>query len=713
MKATKRNTGTVRPHIGKLCVKPKFLIAPLLLQYLTFIGGCLISETPYCQSLKDKEINIDQFIQSLFSQPSDDLNYEDLYEVLYQYYTTPLELNTASREEVESLHLLSISQIDHFFSHLHQYGPLLSIYELQAIPEFDIPIIHSLLPFVTIVPKSKSVSPQGIYRSAIGEGNTYFMFRAERIIEKKKGYETGKYLGSPEKFYGRFRSNHTKDYSLGFTMEKDAGEKIMWNNHTHTFGPDFFSYHFCLYNRGRIKAAVAGDYLLQFGQGLLLGAGLRFGKSAEPVTSVKRNNLGIRPYTSALEEGFFRGGAVTWKLHDKAELTGFYSGKRIDGNLQNADTTENEKYITGIQYSGYHRTESELENKSVVKEKIYGGNFSIMLFKQKFHLGLTAIHTAYGKLLQKTPQPYNLYEFRGMNNTVAGIDFNFLLKNFNIFGEYGASASRGTGMLTGLIASITSYLELALLMRKYDRNFHSFYGNAFGENSRNINETGIFWGLKIHPFQRWKLTSFYDRFFFPWLRYQADGPSEGEDAQVRISYTPTKKTVLYGQYHLQKRDKNIKNDFVMNALMPATKKNFLLHLEYLSNEKLSFQTRIQFTTYKHMNQTTYGYYIMQELSWSYLWIKAGTRFALFDTDDYNNRQYTYEKNVFSAFSIPQLSGRGTRFYILAQFKISKKTDIWLRYSRTTYYNVTSTGSYNEEISGNKNTTVTFQIRYKL
>jgi hypothetical protein len=93
-------------------------------------------------------------------------------------------------------------------------------------------------------------------------------------------------------------------------------------------------------------------------------------------------------------------------------------------------------------------------------------------------------------------------------------------------------------------------------------------------------------------------------------------------------------------------------------------------------------------------------------------LKMGGRIALFDTEDFENRQYVYEKNVLWAFSIPNYYGQGMRYYLLAQWKASDKFTFWARWARTVYTDRDVTGSGLQEILGNRITETNFQMRYQ-
>lgn len=114
--------------------------------------------------------------------------------------------------------------------------------------------------------------------------------------------------------YARFRLNRPHEFSFGLTLEKDAGERLVWSPHTNQYDADFWSFHAMLYNQGKFEKIVVGDFQLQYGQSLVFGSGFSIGKGAETITTIRRNNTGLRPYTSVLETGFFRGAAFTYSL---------------------------------------------------------------------------------------------------------------------------------------------------------------------------------------------------------------------------------------------------------------------------------------------------------------------------------------------------------------------------------------------------------------
>ena len=659
-----------------------------------------------------QEIDLEDFAEQRFQVQDEDISYEDLYESLLLFYTNPLNLNSAEKADLASLYILSPAQINAFFEYRENVGKLISLYELQAIPEWDVPTIRDLLPFVSITEIQDS---RPFMTRLLNEENNYLLLRYTRTLQESEGYQReddSGYLGDRNTVYGRFRVSHSDDFSLGITFEKDAGEQFNLDPKQNQHGFDFYSYHFAIQNKGKLKNLVVGDYQMQFGQGLVYGAGFGAGKGAETINTIKRNSTGIKPYTSVLETGFFRGAGATIDL-GALEVTGFASYLAQDANLQN-DTTYSdfEEFVNSIQQTGFHRTSSELDAKNSIKEFSTGMALEYHI-KHQFSIGATGLYSQFSRPLQKRPNNYNQYEFSGDQNFIGSLYSNFNYQNLVLFGEMAQSKSGGLGAVAGVLLSLTPQLDFSWSYRNYDKDFHSFYGNAFGEGSRIINETGTYWGLSYRPSRKYKFSAYFDKFTFPWLRFRVDAPSSGFEYLGRFTYKPSRSIQMYAQFRQENKELSITSgDGALSQLTETSKKNYIINLDYAIGRTFSFKSRVQGSSYTEANETTHGLAILQDVNVSFWKMKLSTRFALFDTDDYNNRQYIYEKDVLYAFSIPAYSGIGTRTYLLAQYNVSRSLTLWARYSLFDYTDRDTVGSGLNKIQNDKRADFKFMLRYK-
>lgn len=662
------------------------------------------------QGLYKQEIDLQELIENIFATQELDINYNDLYETFLQFYTNPINLNNTSKEELRSLYILSEIQITNYTNYVESNGALISTYELQAIPDFDLTSIRKLLPFVTTT--STSTDQRPLFKRITTEKNNYLFLRYEQTIQTKKGYQDSVgYLGSSGKFYSRFRVSKSKDFSIGFTAEKDAGEELVWNTANKQYGMDFYSFHFQVQNKGRLKNLIVGDYRLQLGQGLVLNSGFNIGKGSETIATARKYNLGAMPYTSVLESGYFRGAAVTYNF-GSIDLTGFISSIQNDANIQNDTTlTDVDEFISALQNTGFHRTEKELANMNQIQESNYGGSIQFNTNNQNFQFGAVFLQTHYEKPLIRPSNYYNGFEFNGTKNRTGSMFGSYQWQNINFFGELAMSSSSGIGGVAGTMISLTHQLDMAIVARHYDKEFHSFYGSGFGENTRNINETGIYWGIKYQPAHNVKISAYYDKFSFPWLKFRVKSPSEGYEYLIKAEYAFSKTIKVYAQFRQENKELNHREEtLILDRVLNGVKKNYVFNADYATGDNLSFKSRVQSSSYAYNGITTKGYAVMQDITATIRKFKFSGRYALFQTDNYENRQYVYEKDVLYAFSIPAYNGIGTRAYLLLQYKLSNHWQFWIRYANTYFQDRDIIGSGSELIINNRKSDIKLQVK---
>jgi CHASE2 domain-containing sensor protein len=110
------------------------------LKYAAVLAGLLLARLGAAQEFPRRAPALDRLAQELFAEiQSDQVPYEDLYGTLLNYYQSPLNLNTASPEELRALPLLTEQQVAALLQHRQATGPLLSVYELQAVPGMCVP----------------------------------------------------------------------------------------------------------------------------------------------------------------------------------------------------------------------------------------------------------------------------------------------------------------------------------------------------------------------------------------------------------------------------------------------------------------------------------------------------------------------------------------------------------------------------------------------
>jgi hypothetical protein len=661
---------------------------------------CIIAVKAKGQNVKKPEVELDNFILKLAPLQTEDLNYEEIYENLYALYQNPIDINRADVNELRTIFFLTEIQIKNIIEHKNKFGDFLSLYELQAVEGLNNEDIKNILPFIYLKEKYLKNSLKNIKPT-----EHYFVFRADQTLEKSKAFSSDSlkanspYAGSAKRFYTRYRMSHPKDYSLGFISEKDPGEKNFF---------DYATFHLQLQNKGMVKNLVVGDYLMQFGQGLIFSAGFAPGKGNEPVYSTRRSNIGIKPYNSIIENGSFRGAATTIKVKN-IEFTAMAASNKRDASVKISD--DQEEFFSSILTGGFHRTETEIANKNILKEQNLGANILYKL--SNLQVGFSGLASFFDKSFQKRPDPYNKNEFIGKANYILGPNLSLSWQNFNFFGEAARSSSGGYGYIAGLVGSLNAKTEWALNIRNYQPNFHTFYGSAFAEGSRNINEKGIYTGLKYTIKKGLVVSGFYDSFRFPWLKFGVDIPSQGYDYQLRISRQPNKIKNHYLAFHHETKQKNAPNNINnINSIKDYYRNQLIFGNEYIYKQFYKFQTKIQYNNYQFKGlKKSNGVAIIQDFEGKIKKFQYKTRVAYFNTDDYDSRVYAYENDVLYAVSFPAYYGKGFRYYVVAKIPIYKKIDAWIRLARTNVLDRAVIGSGNDQINDNKKTDLKVQLKY--
>ena len=667
-------------------------------------------------------LDIQQLMERLFPVQEEEVDYEALYELLTELYQNPLDINRVSGEELAGTYLLSPPQIQAFLDHRSQSGVFLSLYELQSLPHWDSATLDIVLPFLTL--ETEKSSPKSFLERLRSEENSYLLFRHRRTLELRRGYQndstvnpSSRYLGDQNDLFLRFRIQHAKDFSLGFLLEKDAGEALVWDPKTSRYGFNFASFHHTRYNLGKWKTLSLGDFQASFGQGLVFGAGFSLGKGAETVPTVRRSTLGILPYTSSLESGFFRGIGITRQL-GSWQSTLLFSSIGKDGRLATQlDAVGNSSQeLTSLSQTGLHRSQSELSTKNQVRETNLGTNIQYQARSGKWSAGINALHTQLSIPWIRNPNRYNQFEFSGRSNTVGSAYFNVSWKNFSFFGESARSSSQGQGTVVGFVSSLSKMVDFSLLWRRNDRHFHSFYATAFAEGTRPINEQGTYLGIQIKPSSKVKLNAYVDFFRFPWLKFRVYAPSQGQEWLVRLSYQPEK--ILHASIQM-KQERKMRNAATEEAisptytLVPILKNQVQANLELGVSPEFSFQSRILWNQVILDQANTQGWMLLQDISFKREKWKLTARMALFDTETFDNRLYAYEHNALGAFAIPAFSGKGSRQYLLVQYRMHPKLTAYFRIAQTRYADREVISSGMQEITGPKQTDTVLVLRYAL
>lgn len=546
-------------------------------------------------------------------------------------------------------------------------------------------------------------------------GKNEFFFRLDKGLETKEGYRflpnedvntptenSSHYLGNELYNSIKYRFHYKDRIQLGFSAEKDAGEQFWGTTHK---GYDFYSFHAQLNDFGKFKTIVVGDFRANFGQGLVLHPEFSTGKSSY-VLNVTPRSSGLKKFSSTDEYNFFRGGGATMHI-GKVELSAFYSNKMIDGDTVNGT-------FTSIIKTGYHRTGSELSKKQTVNQQIAGAN--VTYTNTNVQLGVTAVHTALDKVLSPDKSVYNYFYFAGNTQTSGGIFYRYKWKKLNLFGEAAISDNGAIATLNGFYFSPLSQVSLVVLQRYYSPEYDTFYASSFSETSRINNESGIYLGAEVRPFRRWKLAAYADSYRFPWPKYGVDAPSVGNDYLFQADFVANRHVAMYWRFKYEEKPTNLSTaGTVMPTVVPLEKTSLRYQLMY-SYGNFNFKNVLEGNLSRQdPTDCTYGVIASQDVSYTFpkTPLKMNVRFQFFDAENYENRCYSYEKDVLYAFSIPMYYGLGSRYYLNVQYDLMKGLSLWFKIAQTVYADDReSLSSGNETIVGNRKTDIRLLIKWQ-
>jgi len=684
------------------------------------IGICFLFSTILSYGQEKADI-VQQRIEFIAEQlEAENIDLTELVEQLNFFFDNPMNLNSATNESLRDLGLLTELQINDLLLHRKLFGKFISIYELQGLPFWDMNSIYMVLPFVRVDDKLDQLHVT--LKEALQQGKFEAYFRVQAIGESKAGYEdvpdsvlensNSFYHGDANRYYTRLRFSYRTNLSIGVTAEKDPGEEFFKGNQKKGF--DFYSAH-AFYKGGKyLKSLALGDYQVQVGQGLNFWSGYSFGKSAD-VTNVKKSANSLKPYTSVDEARFLRGAAVDLG-YKNFSMTTFASYKGVDGSVLADSLIEEQEFVSSINLNGLHRTNSEIGKKNTLNEIIIGSNLRYKL--RNFHAGIAAVYLGYDKAFNKDTTPYNQFDFRGKSNMGLSADYAWIFRNFNFFGEVASSSySGGFANVHGVLFSLDRRVSMSLVYRNYAKDYQTFYNAGFAEGSRTQNEKGLYSGLKINWSRAISTNAYVDVFKFPWLKFQVDGPSFGHEYMIQQGYRPSRNFEIYVRFREQNKQKNSRSsDGTITELEDVLQRNYRFNLSYKVTESIKLKSRVEYVTVERNSQEKQdGVILTQDVIFKpkSFPLSLAMRYALFDTDSYDTRIYTYENNALYVFSVPSYYYRGSRAYAMIRYTFLRKFDVWFRYGVSIFSNRQSIGSGAEEIKGNTKTDLTLQLRIKL
>lgn len=691
---------------------------------LTVLTACLLTYPTLAQIPPDTT-DVDTAIEALLEDLDDDAgDPTQLAELLAELREHPLDLNAASVEDLAHIPAFGPALARAIVRYRASSGPFDAVDEIRAVRGVTEDVFGAARPYLTISPS------QGVRHPSLSHLFSALAFewiqRAGRRLDLGRGYDDDTtrttYAGSPDRLYTRLRARAMRRLSLNLTLEKDPGERFAWSPATGAYGFDHATAHFALRDFGRLKTLILGDYVANFGQGVVLWRSSAFGKGREPVRPVVRSGSGLVPYGSTEENRFFRGLAATVDLTAGFSASAFASRRTLDATVAEADTMAEESFedlgdATALSESGLHRTPTELARKDVVREEALGGALDAEIGPVR--VGVVGYHSRFDRPFSPGEAPYQRFLFAGRRATMAGAYASVFLGEAHVFGEIARAPNASVGGVGGLTIRLSNRAEVIVLARHYPRDFVSLHGFAFGErNGTTANETGYYTGLDLRPNPRWRIAAFFDHYRFPWVRFGVPRPSTGHEALVLIEHRPRRWLTVYLQGRSETKEAGSEHVDAagrrLDALRPETRQSMRLHGDYSFSPRLRLRARLEVVRFATPDAPdAYGLVLFQDVRWRLVkTVQLDVRLAFFETDSFEARVFTYEDDLLYTFSVPAFNGRGQRAYALIRWSPTGRLTLLAKAAATRFEDVRTVGTGLDEVEGNRLREIRVQLRWR-
>lgn len=670
----------------------------------------LFMTTVHAQVPIDTEMKLESIAE--FAD-DEDIDLMQLAENLEHVAENRININDANKETLSLLPFLNAFQVHNILQYIKRYGPIVHPYELTAIRTIDERTAGLLLDYIYFGKSDRDVFR---FKDAVRYTRQNSILRWDRVLQEREGYrrrrlfeENGEpsgshYLGDPNRFLLRHRISMGRHIQMGFTAEKDPGEP--WG--LGTFGFDFASGFLGLFDVGRVKQLVVGDFQAQFGQGLALWSSLAFNKSAMSLNT-QRFGRGFSGSTGVDENRYFRGAAVTLDL-GIVDVSAFASRTHVDAS----PNTQVDGAFMGIQSSGLHRTPTEIANRRQLGVASYGGH--VKYGTGSLTLGSTIVANSLDAPIVPANQLHRIHQFRGNERLNASLDYQWIIKGIQVYGEAAVNERGQFATTNGAYVELDKRLIFSINQRWMSPQYDALYMAPFGETSaQGSGESGTYLGIEWRHNAKFTSNAYVDHYRFQWMRFHTSAPSHGRDYLWQTVYNINRKSLTYTRLRWQQRDINQPDEMPVRQQSVENRISVRQHFQTELSEVWSMATRMEYSERRFMGDAEQGWLLYQDLRYhlkkSRLLFTA--RYAMFHTDGYNARIYAYEHDVLYAFSIPPYFDRGTRFYAIAKWDISKRATLWLRYAQTYFYEREVIGSGLNEIKGNRMDEVRIQLRVKI
>ena len=646
-------------NFAPFAVKNKLI---LFIKIFVFVNGLLIPSLVFSQNENITEL-ISNIAEEMAADETDAEAISLLVEQLQELSMNPVKINSSDESEISRLFFLSDFQIKSIADYVKSSGNILSVYEITGIPGFDRQTAERMIPFIS-------------YSAGIYDNNDSIIRRNTLLTNLliKPGERDTASQGSQLRLLTKYRFTAGR-FAAGFTAEKDPGEKILTGSPPL---PDFLSAYLSYTGKGIIRELIAGDYSARFGQGININTGIRTNLSLT-ASGYMPGRDEIRPYTSTDENNLFRGVAAEFSLK-KLSLSMFCSQNKIDATLGiSADSMD--YFVENLYISGLHNTQSLISKKDALVLTAYGVNLVYNL--KSLRLGALWAENRFNLPFRKdSGKPEELYEFEGKKNQIYSVYYNSQIRRILLSGELSFNDDINFAIVQGVYLRPSDRLTVNFLYRYYSPGFTTFTGKGPGSGTTTNNENGILGNFTFEAAKHLFISAGCDISNFPWLKYRCSFPSMAKREEIKLKYLPSENLTFDLSFYMRSSMLDDQNENGIAAIERTRNRTFKGLIKYSPDENLTFTSRVD---YKIADPSgSKGVLLSQDIIYQFgqIPVTVWFRYCIFNTEDWDSRLYIYENDLLQSFSIPALSGKGERSYLMVKWDISDTAELRIKYGIT-------------------------------
>ena len=620
-------------------------------------------------------------------------DWEDQYETLCDMEQEPININTATREQLLALPFLNEQQVEDIHVYIYQYGSMKSLGELAMIQSIDYTTRCLLSYFVQC---SDIPRPATSLTRMLQYGHHSLMASASIPMYERHGDKEG-YLGSRYRHDVRYQFQYSDRLRFGILGAQDAGEPFFAGRNN--LGYDYYSFYVEAHRMGKLKSLVVGKFRASWGLGLVMNNDMSLGKMAS-LSAMGTRTYGLRAHTSRHAANFLQGAGATITLGHGIDLSAFASYRKADATLTHADSA-----ISSISDNGYHRTATEMAKKNNVSETMAGANLSWK--GHGFMLGATGTFTTYDKdLAPDTQQRYRTYYPAGNDFWNASIDYGYTGHWFSVRGETATGGCQSLATINSLTLTPSSKISIMALQRFFGKKYYAMHAKSFSEGRRVQNESGAYLGIKWMPTRHLTLQAYTDYAYFAAPTYQAMVSSHAWDNMLQAQYA-TDAISVSARYRLVSRECDNTEKTALIKKNTHRARLWVTHGQGMWH--FTTQGEVAFTDYE---ENSFGWLVSEQIGFTNQWLRLTASIGYFDTDDSDSNIYAYEQGTIYGYSFASYYGKGIKYAFTARADINSHLMVIARLSTADYFDRDHISSGYQQIDRSSKSDLQLQVRWR-